>query len=96
MVGGTNSFAAGIHDAWLIKTDSSGIVLWNCTYGGIGEDGASALVQTADGGYACAGSTNSYGNGNFDFWLVKTDGDGNALWNQTFGGAGARPCLLLS
>jgi hypothetical protein len=62
LVGGTNSFAAGIHDAWLIKTDASGNVLWNRTYGGTGEDGASALVQTSDGGYAFCGSTDSYGN----------------------------------
>jgi parallel beta-helix repeat protein len=59
---------------------------WNKTYGGTSDEAAIALVQTADGGYALAGSTLSYGAGNVDFWLVKTDASGNELWNKTYGG----------
>ena len=62
--------------AMLVKTDSSGKMLWNQTYdylySGI------AVVQTSDGGYTIAG------NGNGGFMLVKTDSKGNAIWNQTY------------
>jgi predicted secreted protein len=58
----------------------------NKTYGGTGYERASALVQTADGGYALAGWTESLGGGGFNFWLVKTDAVGNEQWNKTYGG----------
>jgi hypothetical protein len=78
----------GNADFWLIKIDASGNFLWDRTYGGTGWDGANSIVQTSDGGYALAGQTNSFGAGGNDFWLVKTDAEGNMQWNQTFGGAG--------
>jgi hypothetical protein len=86
MLGGTDSYGAGNGDFWLIKTDSFGNAQWNKTYGGANWDGALAVVQTGDGGYALAGSTLSYGAGNNDFWLIKTDPSGNAQWNKTYGG----------
>jgi len=86
LAGYTMSFGAGGYDAWLVKTDDSGNMQWNKTYGGTSDDVAYALVQTSDGGYALAGYTNSFGAGNFDFWLVKTDFSGNMQWNKTYGG----------
>jgi hypothetical protein len=84
--GWTLSFGAGSSDAWLVKTDASGTMQWNRTYGGTSDDSAYAVVQTSDGGYALAGSTSSFGTGNNDFWLVKTDVNGNVQWNKTYGG----------
>jgi len=72
LVGSTYSFGAGSNDFWLVKIDSIGNVQWNQTYGGTSGDGASALVQTNDGGFAMAGYTSSYGAGGEDIWLVKT------------------------
>jgi hypothetical protein len=72
-----------------VKTDELGNVQWNKTYGGTNNDEAYALLQTTDEGYALAGSTDSFGAGGYDFWLVKTDGLGNVEWNKTYGGAGA-------
>jgi hypothetical protein len=61
--------------------------MWSQTYGGTGNDYAYSVVATFDGGYAVAGSTESFGAGGEDFWLVKTDEFGNMEWNQTYGGA---------
>jgi len=52
------------------------IMGWAQTYGGTNDDEAYSMVQTVDGGYAVAGSTASFGAGNYDFWLVKTDENG--------------------
>ena len=84
--GSTSSFGAGGMDFWLMKTDSYGNVEWNQTYGGVNEDFAHCLAKTSDGGYVLAGYTKSFGAGDRDFWLVKTDGFGNMEWNQTYGG----------
>ncbi|MFX1253589.1 MAG: hypothetical protein ACFFCZ_18405 [Promethearchaeota archaeon] len=73
-------------DFWLVKTDSNGITQWNRTYGGEEYDLVWALIQTTDEGYALAGMTTSYGAGRSDFWLVKTDRNGIAQWNRTYGG----------
>jgi hypothetical protein len=65
-----------------------GALAWSKTYGGTSADYAYSLVQTGDGGYALAGYTKSYGSGNYDFWLVKTDAAGNMQWSKTYGGMG--------
>ena len=87
VAGYTRSFGAGDFDFWLVKTDTLGNHLWDHTYGGSGVDGAYCIIQTNDGGYVMAGDTDSFGAGNRDFWLIKTDRFGNHVWNQTFGGA---------
>ncbi|MCU0415514.1 MAG: hypothetical protein MUE91_14140 [Ignavibacteriaceae bacterium] len=56
------------------------------TYGGIEAEDANAVVQTDDGGYIIAGSTRSYGAGNFDLYIIRTDPSGNIIWTKTFGG----------
>jgi hypothetical protein len=73
-------------DALLIKIDASGNEQWNRTLGGIHDDVTNSVEQTNDGGYILAGSTSSYGAGQNDAWLIKTDAKGNEMWNKTFGG----------
>ncbi|MCD4665389.1 MAG: T9SS type A sorting domain-containing protein [Bacteroidales bacterium] len=84
--GYTNSFSAGENDFWLVKTDENGIEEWNHAYGGINGEVAKSVQQTSDDGYVMAGITWSFGAGEGDFWIVKTDSLGNEEWNRTFGG----------
>jgi hypothetical protein len=87
LAGDTYSFGVtNSSDSWLVKTNASGTAQWTKTYGGTSNDYAYSLVETSDDGYAIAGFTQSFGNGNSDFWLVKTDANGNAQWNKTYGG----------
>jgi hypothetical protein len=81
LIGGTYSFGAGSQDFWLVKADAVGTMLWNQTYGGNLSDIAIQVLQTADGGYAVMGYTASFGTGNNDGWLIKTDASGNMEWN---------------
>ncbi|UCD36886.1 MAG: hypothetical protein JSW54_08575 [Fidelibacterota bacterium] len=74
------------YDFWLIKADSAGNVLWDRTYGWNGDERAAAMQQTGDEGFILVGLTNSLGAGLNDIWLVKTDADGEPLWDQTYGG----------
>lgn len=76
LAGYTESFGSWSSDVWLVKTNASGSLLWNRTYGKIGDDVAYSVIETPDGGYAIAGSTDKFDNGNHDFWVIKTDKDG--------------------
>ncbi len=86
IAGTTSSYGAGGSDSWLIKTDTKGNWLWDKPFGGKGNDSAASVIQTSDGGYVIAGTTSSYGAGNSDIWLIKTDSKGNLLWDKAFGG----------
>jgi len=88
LLGTTWSYGAGSADFWLIKTDSQGNKQWAKTFGGSEDDWGISVRQTEDGGYILLGDTKSYGVGSADFWLIKTDAQGNKQWERTFGGSG--------
>jgi hypothetical protein len=87
LTGFTDSFGAGLYDMLLIKTDNSGNQEWMKTFGGSGRDYGYSVQQTMDGGYIAAGYTLSFGAGGDDFYIVKTDANGNQEWFKTYGGS---------
>ena len=86
-VGGNNGF----NDAWIIKLDMSGNILWEKNLGGSENEGITSIQQTTDGGYIAVGSSSSSdgdvseNNGATDFWVLRLDTSGNILWEKSFG-----------
>jgi len=85
IIGFTESIGSGGKDVWLVKTDLNGNEEWTKTFGGSSDDIGSSVQPTTDG-FIIIGNTESFGSGKSDVWLIKTDSDGNEVWNKTFGG----------
>lgn len=83
----------GAYDAWVVKIDTSGNLLWQKCFGGTDMDIAYSVKQTMDGGYVVLGISNSTngdvtGNhGGYDYWVVKLDALGNMEWQKCLGGS---------
>ncbi|MFP3593598.1 T9SS type A sorting domain-containing protein [Chryseobacterium sp. SIMBA_038] len=83
----------GYVDYWIVKINSDGNVQWKKSLGGTGDDRATCIVQTSDGGYAVAGyAENNNGDvtgnhGSKDYWILKLNTDGGVIyWKKSFGG----------
>jgi hypothetical protein len=96
IAGETYSKGSDIADAWIIKLDSQGNIIWDKTYGGSGDDWVFSLTETADSGYAFAGGTESEVNGERDAWILKLDYQGNIIWDKTYGGSDSDRARALS
>jgi len=88
ITGYVDTSGSGLSDVYLIKTNADGDTLWSKTYGGAEGDGGLSVQQTADSGYIIVGGTASFGAGNGDIYLIKTDGAGDTVWTMTYGGTG--------
>ena len=86
IAGNTASFGEGETVIYVVKTDFQGNMQWNKTYGGSAGESAARIIQTIDGGYGIACHTYSFGLGENDIWFIKTDQNGNVIFNQTYGG----------
>jgi len=84
----------GSSDYWILKLTSSGALQWEKCFGGNGEDVATCVQQTTDGGYIVVGTSNSKNGdvennfGGSDVWLIKLDDSGTLQWNRTIGRRG--------
>ena len=85
VAGQTRSFGAGEDDVYLLKIDGNGNLQWSQVLGGAGYDAGYAVQQTSDGGYMVAGYTWSIGQGDREFFMIKTDANGDTLWTKAYG-----------
>jgi len=85
----------GNTDFWVMKLSTTGEILWQNTIGGSTDDLLTSVLQTSDGGYIVAGTSDSdisgdkteNSNGNADYWIVKLNPSGDIQWQQTIGGS---------
>ena len=91
--GDKSEASQGESDYWVLKLDESGNIQWQNTIGGSSLDELYAVIQTTDGGYLLEGSSSSgisgdksEANQNSDYWVVKLNGSGNIMWQNTIGG----------
>ena len=76
----------GQTDLWAIKTNHLGLVEWEKTFGGSGNEEGYDVIATSDGGFLFIGYTWSFGSSQ-QFYAVKTDFHGNLEWEKTYGGS---------
>lgn len=85
----TNTSGDGGYDAWVLRLQSDGGILWQRTYGASENEFGRAITSTADGGFVLAADTLSFGAGSRDVWLLKLEKDGNVTWEKAYGGSGS-------
>jgi hypothetical protein len=85
VVGDTRSKGSGECDAWVIKVDFDGNLVWDQTAGGSGFDSPAKILADPSGGFLVVGTTFSFGNGQRDFWLFKISSEGNVVFSSTVG-----------
>ncbi len=83
--GSTGSMGAGDLDAYVVKTDSIGNMLWQKTYGGSGYDEGRRIVAKPGGGYMILANTDNQIFGELNYYLVSADEKGDTVWTETLG-----------
>ena len=91
---------AGSKDFWLVKLSNNGMLLWEKSFGFLGEDYGTTLLETKDGGFLITGvldvsASNGQGNAKStiinhaggDYWVLKTNNLGALEWSRYFGGS---------
>ena len=89
ITGTENTWGAGGFDVMNIKTDVWGNIEWTKIYGGLLGESGSCIWQTPDSGYITAGSARSWGAGNNDMYLIRSDKNGDTLWTRLYGNTGS-------
>ena len=88
IVAGDTYYSNMDQDQWILKLDPAGVIIWEKTYGGIGSGAsneyAKSIHETFDGGYIVSGSTETFGSGYLNYWVIKLDPQGNVDWQKAF------------
>jgi len=92
IVVGESERNASQKDVFIIKLDANGDSVWTKTYSGNKIDFGTNIIQLPDNGYIISAVTSSFGSGSFDWWLIRTDVNGDTIWTRTFGGPGYDDC----
>jgi len=85
IVGKTKSFGHGHYDMYVLKLSPNGKVLWSKAFGGTTNEEAYGVTQLPDGSLIIVGATESFGAGDFDYYVVKLAKDGKKLWEKYYG-----------
>ncbi len=93
--GDKTDYHRGNGDYWIVKISTNGAVLWDKTFGGSNDEYLFSITSANTNGYIVAGSSSSgleddkteQGYGNYDYWIVKIDNNGNKIWDKVFGGS---------
>ncbi len=85
IAGSTTSFGSGGTDVYLLKINSDGNLEWERTFGGSSDDWAGSIDMVSDGGFIIVGDTKSFGNGDYNVWMIKTNSNGIEEWNRNLG-----------
>lgn len=82
--GSTGSFGNGSSDIYVLRLDDLGTPLWSRVYGGPGVENCISCEELVDG-YVIAGTTSSGTNGSYDMLLIRTDLQGEPIWEKNYG-----------
>ncbi|HKR03863.1 MAG TPA: hypothetical protein VJY62_04440, partial [Bacteroidia bacterium] len=90
LAGYTLNYPYPFYNAYLVKINAVGGIVWTKTYGGWGasQQKAVSVQQTADSGYVLCGNTNWNAVGDNDIFIIKTNSTGDTLWTKNYGGTG--------
>jgi uncharacterized delta-60 repeat protein len=85
VAGFTQSKGAPDGDAWVIKIDEKGQMVWEQTFGRNGDDGIFQIKALSDGSLFAAGYSDFGGSIGFDLRVLKITQNGRLIWEQSFG-----------
>ena len=81
---------------WAVKLDVTGHIIWSRTYGVSSDSAARSGLLTKEGDYLVTGYSDTLGNGNYDFCLLKLNANGDIIWNTTYGGEGSQKAYSIT
>tara|TARA_R110001592_G_scaffold237306_8_gene496273 strand:+ start:24162 stop:25289 length:1128 start_codon:yes stop_codon:yes gene_type:complete len=86
LLGITESYGSGNKDIHVIKIDCNGVVIWEKYFGGLADDTPSDIIETKNSEFCISATTESFGAGARDIYLMWIDQSGNLVRERTFGG----------